>query len=46
MNVISRFGFGYAFDKVRSVNPLPRLVKADKGVEGRPRAVRIREMFK
>jgi ubiquinone biosynthesis protein len=45
MNVISRFGFGYAFDKVRSVNPLPRLVKADKEVEGRPRAVRIREMF-
>ena len=45
LNVISRKGFGYAFDKVRSANPLPKLVKVEEGAEDKPRGVRVREMF-
>jgi ubiquinone biosynthesis protein len=45
LNIISKYGFGYLFDRVRSVNIIPKLEGTKEKIKHKPAGVRLRLMF-
>ncbi len=45
LNVISKHGFGYLFDRLKSVNIIPKTEEAKKEIKDYPAAIRLRLML-
>ena len=45
LNVISKHGFGYLFDRIKSVNIIPKLEVTKKEIKNYPAAIRLRLML-
>ena len=45
LNIISKYGFGYLFDRVKSVNVLPKLAGSKESVKKASAGARLRMMF-
>ncbi len=45
LNTISKHGFGYLFDRIKSVNIIPKLEDEKKEIKNYPAAIRLRLMF-
>jgi ubiquinone biosynthesis protein len=45
LNIISKHGFGYLFDRLKSVNIIPKMEDAKKEIKEYPAAIRLRLML-
>jgi ubiquinone biosynthesis protein len=45
LNTVSKFGFSYLFDRVKSINAVPKLESTNERIKSSPAAKRLRLMF-